>query len=158
MSVKAFPYTESNIRPADKLKGILLFMWRMINRRDKAVEAVNERSRCESVKGKGGDLNICGSAQLNIAMLEQWRADNFRDYLTPDETQEEGGRAVLRRIINKSKSADVDDIDINFDEDEENGLGDEDNENGKVRVTGKQLRDLISQRPEIADILYQGLR
>jgi hypothetical protein len=83
----------SSAPPADKLKGLFLYMWRAINR--SVPKAFSER---RSVTTYAGDL-IAGAMLFNRRFTALWHEDDYRDYLSPEAASEESGRAVLRRIM-----------------------------------------------------------
>lgn len=90
-------YTKiSSSAPADKLKGLFLYMWRAINR--SVPRAVTERRGTSTY---AGDL-ISGAMLFNKRFTALWHDDDYRDYLRPLDPPEETGRAVLRRVMASS--------------------------------------------------------
>lgn len=83
----------SRASPADKLKGLFLYMWRAINR--SVPKAFSDR---RNVSTYAGDL-ISGAMLFNKRFTALWAEDEYRDYLNPDVAPETSGRAVLRRLM-----------------------------------------------------------
>jgi hypothetical protein len=93
-------YRESLVPPADKVKAILLFMWRAVNSNETALKAVNDRYGVSSrtVQGHAGSLNIHGSGLFSDLFLLSWQADGFPNYITL-ETKKEDPTEVLSKIV-----------------------------------------------------------
>jgi hypothetical protein len=93
-------YRDSPVPPADKVKAILLFMWRAVNSNETALKAVNDRYGVSSrtVQGHAGSLNIHGSGLFSDLFLLSWQADGFPNYITL-ETKKEDPSEVLSKIV-----------------------------------------------------------
>ncbi len=87
MSLVAFQ--DSNVEPARKVKGLLLFMWRSINSTEKSAKAVKDRyGTVGNVEGHAGSLNIHGSGQFSDMFLDMWQSEGFSNYVTQDAKQD----------------------------------------------------------------------
>lgn len=94
-----------SIPTVDKIKGFFLLMWRNVTKTDRVGGFLsNTRKSLDSVKAKGGDLNICGSSLFNGLVTDMWRADEYRDYLDVQESPMEHGKVILNRMMSETKS------------------------------------------------------
>jgi len=108
LAVRAHSSTPTTITTLDRLKGFFLLLWRNMTRPERVDAFLNSNSNSsrhnlDSVKSKGGDLNICGSALFNMMVVEMWREDGYRDYLEEKGVREEGGKEVLGRIAREKE-------------------------------------------------------
>lgn len=78
------------IPPEDKIKALMLHMWKTVRHPLKASSAIHQRKGefCDPVNGKGGDLNIHGSADFNAAFHSMWAADGLPSYIAMRSTNE----------------------------------------------------------------------
>lgn len=81
----------------DRIRGLFLYMWRAINR--SVPRAFSER---RNVSTYAGDL-LSGAMLFNKRFTAAWAADGYRDYLSPDATPLESGKAVLNRLLKKGQ-------------------------------------------------------
>jgi hypothetical protein len=79
----------------DRIRGLFLYMWRAINR--SVPRAFSER---RNVSTYAGDL-LSGAMLFNKRFTAAWAADGYRDYLSPEQTPLESGKAVLTRLLRK---------------------------------------------------------
>lgn len=70
-------------------------MWRSMNKN--VPRAFSER---RNVSTYAGDL-LSGAMLFNKRFTQQWAADGYRDYLSPDPIVLESGLDVLHRLLNK---------------------------------------------------------
>lgn len=108
-------YRESTVPPADKVKAILLFMWRAVNSTDTAIKAVNDRYGVSSrtVQGHAGSLNIHGSGLFSDMFLLSWQADGFPNYITHENKKEDPNEVLSKIVSNHTQSSPVKDNILN---------------------------------------------
>jgi hypothetical protein len=104
-------YRESPVPPADKVKAILLFMWRAVNSNETALKAVNDRYGVSSrtVQGHAGSLNIHGSGLFSDLFLLSWQADGFSNYITLENKKEDPSEVLSKIVQNHTHSSPVKD-------------------------------------------------
>jgi hypothetical protein len=102
-------YRESPVPPADKVKAILLFMWRAVNSNETALKAVNDRYGVSSrtVRGHAGSLNIHGSGLFSDLFLLSWQADGFSNYITLENKKEDPSEVLSKIVHNHTHSSPV---------------------------------------------------
>ena len=98
----------SSVPPADKVRALLLYMWKTINDSDnKAVRKVTA-TRANAVASHAGSLNLFGSGQFSDQFLAYWVKDGFRDYTVPVDS--EGGKAdgvkMVKRLVGAAAETD----------------------------------------------------
>lgn len=108
-------YRESPVSPADKVKAILLFMWRAVNSNETALKAVNDRYGVSSrtVQGHAGSLNIHGSGLFSDMFLLAWQADGFSNYITLENKKEDPSEVLSKIVQNHTQSSPVRDNILN---------------------------------------------
>jgi hypothetical protein len=93
--VALMAYANSPVSPADKTRGILLYMWRQIQTSiNKEVTSLVSSSRASH---KGGLLR--GAQLFNERFIAMWQQDGYKDYLLPEKEKTEEGRDVLTRLL-----------------------------------------------------------
>lgn len=108
-------YRESTVSPADKVKAILLFMWRAVNSTDTAIKAVNDRYGVSSrtVQGHAGSLNIHGSGLFSDMFLLSWQADGFPNYITHENKKEDPNEVLSKIVSNHTQTSPIKDNILN---------------------------------------------
>lgn len=85
MALVAYKDIKSEISPVDKVKALLLYMWRTINSREKTQQAVQSRyGTSKTVEGYANSLNIHGSGLFSVTMQDVWKEDGFRTYISSE--------------------------------------------------------------------------
>lgn len=83
MSLVAFREAPARVPPMDKVKALLLYMWRTINSREKTQQAVQTRNgTSKTVEGHAGSLNLHGSGLFSVTLQDMWKDDGFPGYVT----------------------------------------------------------------------------
>lgn len=83
----------SDVTIIDKIRGLLLYMWRAINGSVPKTWADGRRTGTTNQ----GDL-LAGAMLFNKRFTAAWAADNYRDYLSPAHAPNEDGQTVLARL------------------------------------------------------------
>lgn len=83
----------SSVTIVDKIRGLLLYMWRAIN--GSVPKAWSDVRRAGSTNP--GDL-LAGAMLFNKRFTAVWAADGYRDYLSPPPAAAEDGQTVLARL------------------------------------------------------------
>jgi hypothetical protein len=85
MALVAYKEAPAGVPPADKVKALLLYMWRTINSREKTQQAVQTRNgTSKTVEGYANSLNIHGSGLFSFTMQDIWKNDGFCTYVSVD--------------------------------------------------------------------------
>lgn len=85
MALVAYKEVPENVSPTDKIKALLLYMWRTINSREKTQQAVATRNgTSKTVEGYANSLNIHGSGLFSVTMQNIWKEDGFKNYVAVD--------------------------------------------------------------------------
>ena len=90
----------SAVTIVDKIRGLLLYMWRAIN--GSVPKAWGDVRRGGSTNP--GDL-LAGAMLFNKRFTAVWAADGYRDYLSPPPPAAEDGQTVLARLKGGSSAA-----------------------------------------------------
>jgi hypothetical protein len=101
MSLVAFREAPARVPPVDKVKALLLYMWRTINSREKTQQAVQTRNgTSKTVQGHAGSLNLHGSGLFSVTLQDMWKDDGFPGYVTQanDRPVSTDGADALVRI------------------------------------------------------------
>jgi hypothetical protein len=83
----------SHVTILDKIRGLMLYMWRAINGSVPKAWADGRRAGTTNP----GDL-LAGAMLFNKKFTAAWAADGYRDYLSPPAAAEEDGQTVLARL------------------------------------------------------------
>lgn len=160
LAMTAYSAADKSITNANKVKALLLFIWKSVNTADASEKAVNgrgSRSVCDASKSvKSGDLNLFGSSQFNVTMTEVWAEDGYREYLIPVEEEGEDGETVLHRMLNIDGSQNFSGLDL------DKGLS----QAGSAlspsvvssTVSTSALGKLLSERPSIVKTLLEDMK
>ena len=159
LAMTAYSAADKSITNVNKVKSLLLFLWKSVNTADASEKAVNgrgTRSVCDASKSvKSGDLNLFGSSQFNVTMTEVWAEDGYREYLIPMEEGGEDGETVLHRMLNIGGVQDFSDF-------QREGFS---GPNSAISpsvvsstVSTSALGKLLSERPSIVKTLLEDLK
>ena len=89
MALVAYKEAPPNVSPVDKIKALLLYMWRTINSREKTQQAVATRNgTSKTVEGYANSLNIHGSGLFSVTMQDVWKNDGFCTYVSSESDRE----------------------------------------------------------------------
>jgi hypothetical protein len=99
MAYIAYRDVDSRISPPNKVKAILLYMWKAVNDNDKAMRLVNS-NRSNTLSQFAGSLNIFGSGAFSDIFLSNWLKDNFTDYASfiHDDHGSASGAMVRKKL------------------------------------------------------------
>lgn len=93
-------YPSTRVLLHNKVKGILLYMWKSINDSDKTMRLINT-SRGHTLSSYAGSLNVFGSGMFSDHFLSYWSYQEFVDYSTIGENDIEdtrSGNKILKKI------------------------------------------------------------
>lgn len=83
MALVAYKESPPRVTAVDKIKALLLYMWRTINSREKTQQAVATRcGTSKTVEGYANSLNIHGSGLFSVTMQDVWKDDRFCNYIS----------------------------------------------------------------------------
>jgi hypothetical protein len=68
----------------NKVKALLLFMWKHVNNREKIAEVA--RSRVRVLISNAGSLNLYGSVLFSYSFILLWQSEGFQTYTEPPKT------------------------------------------------------------------------
>lgn len=100
----------SSVCPADRVRALLLYMWKTVNDSDnKTVRKVTSSSRAAAVSSHAGSLNLFGSGQFSDQFLAQWVKDGFRDYTLPPDSEavKADGVKMVKRLVGLAAEAEA---------------------------------------------------
>ena len=89
-------YRKCQVGQADKIRGLMLYMWRQIQ--TSVNNSVNGPLDSGRSTHKGGLLRGC--QLFNERFISMWQEDGYRDYLYPKEEAPPEGRDVLTKLVN----------------------------------------------------------
>lgn len=97
MALFAYRKAHHTVTAPNKVKALLLHMWR-------ASGALEKRSKAANAKGRtghshAGSLNTFGSGSFNDQFIKIWTAEGFINYSSPVVRELESGRSVVNRLI-----------------------------------------------------------
>jgi hypothetical protein len=99
MAYIAYRDVDSRVTAPNKVKAILLYMWKAVNDNDKAMRLVNS-NRSNTLSQFAGSLNIFGSGSFSDSFLSSWLKDNFTDYASffHDDHGSAAGAMVRKKV------------------------------------------------------------
>ncbi len=170
MALFAYRHAHPTVTRINKVKALLLFMWR-------ASGAIDKRSKAANAKGKvgsshAGSLNMHGSGAFNDHFIKIWTAEGFPNYSSPVVEQTESGRSILNRLtasaaakgvtVNSPRKASKPTSDAGVtdgdDKDDDNTENASVEGNKKDILYGFQIAALFRARPEIAEMFYLEIK
>lgn len=98
-------YPSPRVLLHNKVKGILLYMWKNINDSEKTMRMINT-SRGHTLSSYAGSLNVFGSGMFSDHFLSYWSYQDFIDYPTIGEKEREDTRSaqkILKKISKDNK-------------------------------------------------------
>ena len=145
-------HRESSATPANKVKALLVFMWRAINSSEIAEKAVADRYMTE-VKSHAGSLNIYGSGLFSDALLSMWQKDRYPNYLV-EANKVENDIEILERVAGYHAVMDEKMSGIEHRTVKEAKQKRARKKKGKPELYGYQIAELLSRKPELAELVY----
>lgn len=88
----------SVVTPANKVKALLLYMWKAVNDSSKSNRRIAE-NRSNVLTSYAGSLNIYGSGVFSDLFLNNWTKDGFRDYTLPVETGDSRNNTMVLQSV-----------------------------------------------------------
>jgi hypothetical protein len=166
-------YKKISVSDADKLRGLLLFMWRQIQ--SSISQSVSGNLSSSRSTHKGGLLR--GAQMFNERFISMWQEDGYKDYLFPKSESQAEGRDVLSRLISgetlqsdmppapplsaskkvgmRSKRSESllsgNTFLLEVEEDDNSDLGD-------LGINPDRLKELLIRRPDLAAMLQKNLQ
>jgi hypothetical protein len=176
MALFAYRDAHHTVTAPNKVKALLLHMWR-------ASGSLEKRSKAAMAKGRdghshAGSLNMFGSGTFNDQFIKNWTAEGFPNYSSPVLRKVESGRHVLNRLVktysanggapasplkgsdlaSESKSGATSTSSLfNSQEIKEDGSGGDDEgvETAKKNILyGFQISALFRTKPELAEMMH----
>ena len=99
MSAIAYRDCAADVTPQNKVKALLLYMWKAVNDSDKTIRMISS-TRINAVTSYAGSLNLFGSGLFSDQFLANWLKDGFTDYTTlRSDATDENGAAVSDAVI-----------------------------------------------------------
>lgn len=98
MAIAGYRDCAPEVTTLNKVKALLLFIWKGLNSSEKSQKAVN--SRLATISSHAGSLNMYGSGLFIEQFLAMWTKDSFPDYTSPPKVLvEEEGVNILQRVV-----------------------------------------------------------
>lgn len=97
MALFAYRQAHHTVTAPNKVKALLLHMWRAAGALEKRAKAANAKGR--SGHSHAGSLNTFGSGSFNDQFIKIWTAEGFINYSSPVVRESESGRSVVNRLI-----------------------------------------------------------
>lgn len=168
MAVFAYRHAHATVTRQNKVKALLLFMWRASGATDKRAKAANAKGKVG--QSHAGSLNMFGSGAFNDHFIRQWTAEGFPNYSSPVVKQMESGRSILDRLIataaargvtaNSPRKAAKGATGTMNESDKAGEEAQEESLEGKKKdiLYGFQIAALFRARPEIAEMCYLEMK
>mmetsp|Transcript_17062 Transcript_17062/g.40004 ORF Transcript_17062/g.40004 Transcript_17062/m.40004 type:complete len:429 (-) Transcript_17062:318-1604(-) len=133
---------------ANKIRAVFVYMWKHIQ--DHVVNRPNDREADnERAHHKRGLSNAV--KKLNNKTLDMWAEVEYRDFLSPDEVEEETAHDIVASL-EELPPPKAPEVSVELVEDEEPGQ-----ETGDKRIDMDKLRILLERKPEMARFLAEAL-
>jgi hypothetical protein len=98
MAAVAYRDSDPRITQLNKVKGILLYMWKAVNDNEKTMRLVSS-NRSNTLSQFAGALNVFGSGQFSDLFLSNWLKDGFIDYSTHIVDDPEKTGSLVKNFI-----------------------------------------------------------
>jgi hypothetical protein len=100
MACVAYRDVDCRVRQENKVKALLLYMWKSVNDNSKTARLVSS-NRNNTLSQFAGSLNVFGSGSFSDSFLNHWMKDNFVDYATFQDTDDNRSGVTVRlyRIV-----------------------------------------------------------
>jgi len=157
-------YRKCAVDNADKIRGLMLYMWRQIQ--TSVNNSMNGPLDSARSTHKGGLLRGC--QLFNERFISMWQEDEYKDYLYPQAPDREEGRDVLTKLV-MGEEIKVDPIvmppkppkgrrggrgegtfQLEIENDDESDLN-------ELGFNPDKLRSLLVSKPELAAMLQEQL-
>jgi hypothetical protein len=146
-------HQESTASPANKVKALLVFMWRAINSSEITEKAVSDRYMSD-VKSHAGSLNIFGSGLFSDSLLTMWQNDRYPNYIAALEKVDDS-MVILERVAGYHSTVDNNVSGISQRTVSESRKKEKSQrKKGKSELYGYQIAELFSRKPEMAELVY----
>lgn len=103
MSQIAFRDCHPSVSYANKVKALLLYMWKGINASEKTTRLVSN-NRSNSLSSIAGSLNVYGSGHFSDFFMVHWQKEGYPDYSTPPPAEEISGAVMIRKVTGEEKT------------------------------------------------------
>lgn len=94
MSQVAYRDAAKEIEPQNKVKALLLYMWKTVNDTTKTKELLKS-SRSSNITSMAGSYNYFGAGLFSDQFLANWAKEGYPEYTTPPESKAIDGRNAL---------------------------------------------------------------
>jgi len=176
LGLVAYRDAHESISPKHKIMGLLLYMWKKVNNKEKVTEIATSRQAISL--SHAGSLNVHGSGMFGDVLLQIWIKDNFCDYIIIPKNEKLQGKVALKSIINNNESKRVetegykdyiDRLESTVDNNVSNSNSSTNkttfvpvetgaNEENKYLLSTQNINKLLTKRPDIAEFLYLEIR
>jgi hypothetical protein len=169
MSLVAYKDAPASVTPLNKVKALLLFIWKVFNsaQTNGNTRKARNNPRPSSNNANSGNMsstNEFGSGRLSDQFLEMWRREGFVEYLTDRSSEEMEGRRVLNRIVEtdpqkiRERTRRQELLNQRQDTKSEKEEDDDIEEQVFGILSGHLLRDLFVKRTDVADVVVNEIR
>lgn len=142
-----------SVSPANKVKALLVYMWRAINSSEITEKAVSDRYMSD-VKSHAGSLNIFGSGHFSDTLLAMWQGDRYCNYVAVVE-KEDDSLVVLERVAGYHSAVDGNLSGLSqHSAKESKRKSTKPRKKGSQELYGYQIAELFSRKPEMAELVY----
>eukprot|EP00981_Chlorochromonas_danica_P006343 scaffold1365_cov163-Ochromonas_danica.AAC.33 len=108
MSFVAYRDLPASVTAENKIKALLLYMWKAVNDSDRTQRLVRN-NRSHTLTHFAGSLNLFGSGLFSDTFLAHWMHDQFVDYASPKNEQKDASSSVMiSNVISKETLAQAD--------------------------------------------------
>ena len=165
MAVVAYKHCHSSVTANNKVKALLLFMWRAVNQGDTHAKATSNKDMTAG-SSHAGSLNIFGAGIFSDHFLKCWTLEGFTNYASPVAIVKDTGLVTLKKILSRDYEPDSNKSvslvsmirsEKKEKEGEENAADDKEDE-GPQHLYGFQLSALLATRPELAEMIVLEMR
>ena len=174
LGLVAYRDAHESISPKHKIMGLLLYMWKKVNNKEKVTEIATSRQAISL--SHAGSLNVHGSGMFGDVLLQIWIKDNFCDYIIIPKNEKLQGKIALKSIINRNFNEKgetelykglIDRIERTIDDGSVNNNSSNSSKNqhlpaadeeNKYLLSTQNINKLLTKRPDVAEFLFLEIR
>lgn len=174
LGLVAYRDAHESISPKHKIMGLLLYMWKKVNNKEKVTEIATSRQAISL--SHAGSLNVHGSGMFGDVLLQIWIKDNFCDYIIIPKNEKLQGKIALKSIINRNfnekgetelykgfidriertiEDGSINNNSSNSSKNQHLPAADEEN---KYLLSTQNINKLLTKRPDVAEFLFLEIR
>jgi len=107
LAAVAYRDCPSAVSSADKVKALLLYMWKAVNDSDNKTVRKITSTRANAAASHAGSLNLFGSGRFSDQFLAQWVNDGFRDYtIVLGSDAKSDGVKMVKKLVGVAAESD----------------------------------------------------